>query len=523
MTARHVFVAPRRHWTGLVRFALASALGIAAFAAATPAFANIFNDPSWSKSFLSAGAPGSTVTLQFTIDHTATPSTGFDIGNASFTDDLDATLSGLVNASGPQTGFCGAGSSLTGTSIISVTGIDVPAETTCTFSIQVSIPGSATPGSYTNTTSSLGGEVAGTTGPSLFTVDPVSDDLEIVDAPSATAPMILDFLERRGTILLAHEPDRQRRIQRLTDPANGGDPRPVYDPTVTASIGDPGAPPPGSKEAIGLAYARELAGLSEDPVMSPAGGTPEAWDIWTDGTLGGYQQGDIEGWYGIGYVGADKLVGDGALIGGLIQIDRFSETDIGTDAAQTATGWAIGPYATFRLGDGLFLDTRATYGHSANTISPLGTYTDDYDTTDWLVSAALQGEIPDGNFVFAPEARLGYYHQTQHSYTDSTATVIPEQTVDLLQAGLGAGIRVRQPSATGDTEFRAKAELIADYTSLNGGAATRDAYGRIEIGADRLTEDGKRLEIEGAYEHGFAGNELRALSVRAKVAVDFDQ
>jgi uncharacterized repeat protein (TIGR01451 family) len=96
--------------------------------------------------------PGGTVTLEFTV-------TNFDRSdtatNIAFSDGLDDALSGLAATGLPINDVCGAGSQLTGTGVISLTGGTLPPEGTCTFSVTLQVPGGAPAGVYTNTTSAL--------------------------------------------------------------------------------------------------------------------------------------------------------------------------------------------------------------------------------------------------------------------------------------------------------------------------------------------------------------------------------
>ena len=103
--------------------------------------------------------PGGTGTLQFTI-------TNFDRANSAtsiaFTDNLNTTLSGLIATVPPTPNPpCGAGSTLTGTSVLTFSGGNLPPEGSCTFSVAVTVPGAATPGSYINTTSAATAIIGG--------------------------------------------------------------------------------------------------------------------------------------------------------------------------------------------------------------------------------------------------------------------------------------------------------------------------------------------------------------------------
>jgi len=97
-------------------------------------------------------SPGGTSTLTFTLTNRDRVNA---LTNIAFTDDLNAVLSGLVASSLPADGFCGSGSTISGSSNISVSGASLAPEASCTFAIPVTVPGGATPGTYTNTTSAF--------------------------------------------------------------------------------------------------------------------------------------------------------------------------------------------------------------------------------------------------------------------------------------------------------------------------------------------------------------------------------
>jgi len=120
--------------------------------------------------------PGATTTLDITL-------TNFDRSNSatniSFTDDLDAALSGLTATSLP-TEPCGAGSSITGVSNLTFTGGMLAPEASCSFSVGVLIPANAIVSSNTNTTSTFSYDLGGSP-----TVKPaVSHNLTISQAPT---------------------------------------------------------------------------------------------------------------------------------------------------------------------------------------------------------------------------------------------------------------------------------------------------------------------------------------------------
>lgn len=116
--------------------------------------------PDFSKSFTNAPVlAGDTVTLEFTIDHGLNAAT--DATNISFSDDLNAALNGLVATGLPLNNVCGNGSVLSGSSTLSFTGGTLAPGQSCVFSVTLSVPGNALPGTYNNTTSALSATVSG--------------------------------------------------------------------------------------------------------------------------------------------------------------------------------------------------------------------------------------------------------------------------------------------------------------------------------------------------------------------------
>lgn len=134
----------------------------------------VYAAPSLSKQFTGDPAdPGDTVTLEFTLEHDE--NAAGDATGISFTDDLDAALSGLVATGLPQTDVCGVGSEIDGTMTLSFTGGTLAPGESCTFSVTLQVPNDALPGAHTNTTSTVVADVLGLTAMAV----PASDDLDI--------------------------------------------------------------------------------------------------------------------------------------------------------------------------------------------------------------------------------------------------------------------------------------------------------------------------------------------------------
>ncbi|MDA7430455.1 autotransporter domain-containing protein [Primorskyibacter aestuariivivens] len=154
-----------------------------------------------SKSFsTSSVAPGGTVDLTFELNN-ANP--GDAATNITFTDDLDAFLTGAVATGLPQTDVCGTGSSVTGASTLTLSGGTIPARSSCSFTVTVQVPAAAVAGTYTNTTSGVQADIGGT---ATAGSDTATDTLTVLAAqplqftrafnPDSVAggdPLVLDY------------------------------------------------------------------------------------------------------------------------------------------------------------------------------------------------------------------------------------------------------------------------------------------------------------------------------------------
>jgi hypothetical protein len=140
----------------------------------------------------------------------------------------------------------------------------------------------------------------------------------------------------------------------------------------------------------------------------------------------------------LGYLGAHVLLTPEVLVGVMGQVD-WAEEDNGTTGSDAdGLGWMVGPYLAAQLaGQPLYFEARAAWGQSDNSISPIGTYSDDFDTTRWLASGKVEGAFNVGGLIVSPAARVSYFNERQHSYTDSLLNPIGAQTIALgeLRAG----------------------------------------------------------------------------------------
>ncbi len=104
----------------------------------------------FTKSFDGPTVAGGTPVLTLSIINLSATAS---VSGISFTDDLDAVLTGLVATNTPQADACG--SSLAGTSFLTLTGGNLVPGGSCTLVVNLQVPVGAVPGSFPNTTSDL--------------------------------------------------------------------------------------------------------------------------------------------------------------------------------------------------------------------------------------------------------------------------------------------------------------------------------------------------------------------------------
>ena len=126
-----------------------------------PASDTLFVDPIvFAKTFTSVDVAARFTTLAFTIRNPHPANTASAV---SFQDDLDAMLAGASALGLPQPDVCGAGSFLDGTSLVTLNGGVLAADSDCTFAFTVQWPSGPVSPAALNVTSSVQVTVDGTT------------------------------------------------------------------------------------------------------------------------------------------------------------------------------------------------------------------------------------------------------------------------------------------------------------------------------------------------------------------------
>ncbi|MGH6736463.1 MAG: autotransporter domain-containing protein [Methyloceanibacter sp.] len=319
-----------------------------------------------------------------------------------------------------------------------------------------------------------------------------------VDPRPQTQAVIERFLYHRLTALLDDDPDRPRFLRRFPGSLWGGGPGGDGSPfNVTASENGSNVAFSTSLSQMRQAVASADSKL-DDRAMSlgsaalyerPGPAPYQGIDIWTEGHFTSYDDtGGASGNFDVLYVGADYPLTDNILVGVLGQFDWADEHTKADGSRIDGDGWMAGPYVSARLDEHLFFDWRAAWGTSDNSVSPFGTYTDNFDTDRWLTTARLTGNWTSGNWRLTPSVAVKYGEENQDGYTDSNGIRISGQDVSLGRVEFGPEFGYRWLLSGGT--------LVEPQLSLVG-VWNFDDSGRLVVNNTFFTPDDFTGRVEG--------------------------
>ena len=362
------------------------------------------------------------------------------------------------------------------------------------------------------------------------------------------------FMEERARLIVRHQPDLARQIERLEGRySNRGGIR-AFDLAYTdsripfaADIGTDsirfayslrqagaegagaglrytGASPVsdvfssayGSEDALVLAdntRRDETADIRREALLATeknsAGGQVGSRDIWAEGKVSKFEAGDSRGKFGILHLGADYVIRPGVLLGMAVQGEWTYRDEKKTDSRTESFGFMLLPYVTTRLADRVYLDARAGWGKAYNDIHLFGADTDSFDSERWLVSTELVGIWSRGEYEIQPELRLSYFRESSDSYTDSRSLNIPG--VDMETGTLEFGPKIRKNA------FLYRGNYYSPFVSVKGiwtfarentaekylnslQLADEGVRGRLDMGLNVYSDNGSQLDFSVNYD-----------------------
>jgi hypothetical protein len=255
-----------------------------------------------------------------------------------------------------------------------------------------------------------------------------------------------------------------------------------------------------SGQEMGAASAQVLRGQGQFNYVSPA-----HQSVWARAQGAWISNTDSESLYMFGALGSHVTIDENLLIGGMVQFDHLKE-DSGA-ASVSGTGWMVGPYFVAKNAEQpLYFEGRLLYGETNNSISPFGTYKDDFATTRMLAQVRVTGEYAYGsNTTLYPFFDASYTTDDQHSFVDSLGNTIPDQGIRLGQTEFGLDFKQAIPLKSGTFELLGGVSGIWSNTSGSGFASTisPDYEGgrmRVDLGMNRELSASQRFYAATYYD-----------------------
>ena len=165
------------------------------------------------------------------------------------------------------------------------------------------------------------------------------------------------------------------------------------------------------------------------------------WDVWSQFHSSRSTLGNANSTQNVGYLGTHYFLSNESLVGILAQFDWAGQTDASNGSEIDGRGWMIGPYIAGKVKDqNLYYEARLAYGHSSNEVSVATNISGKFSTERILASGSISGVFEENNYFITPEMRVSYFRETQESYVDSDANLIPKQTIGFGELEFGPSV-----------------------------------------------------------------------------------
>ncbi len=314
-----------------------------------------------------------------------------------------------------------------------------------------------------------------------------------------TQNFIRNFLGRRLRQLAEDEPDRARFVRRVPGSLWGDDDGAPFDLSGDTRFAS-------SNMSFSTSLSRIAhTGGKGNPLSRALANS--GIDVWMEGHFSELRDAAASNRFGILYLGADYLVTPSVLVGALVQRDWTLQLSQDTKSKAQGGGFMAGPYVSARLTPQLFVDARAAWGTSNNSVDPFGLYTDRFKTDRWLANTRLTGNFHVQKFRVTPSIDVSYLEDHQQGYTDSLGIFIPGQTVALGRLRFGPEISRRYPYSDG-TSVEPELSLSGEWDFKNpdvivpGSFYVRHAvlHARIQAGLQVHGGDGLSVRVMASYD-----------------------
>jgi len=231
-------------------------------------------------------------------------------------------------------------------------------------------------------------------------------------------------------------------------------------------------------------------------------------DVWAQIRYVGSDAGTASSRSLVGYLGAHRFASENMLYGVALQFDLSSENDSVASSSGSGTGFMIGPYVAGKIpNSALRYEAQASWGKSWNSISPIGTYTDKYNSERWFVRGKLQGSLQRGAWTIDPGISVAYFTDTQQQYVDSLTNTIPSQTITLGEVKVGPTfIRDFDIGFANLVNTKFGISAVSNFAIQNTAGSRAFPLGngnvrtRLDIGLSTKTRKGIQLSASGFFD-----------------------
>lgn len=258
-----------------------------------------------------------------------------------------------------------------------------------------------------------------------------------------------------------------------------------------------------------LPISASLSAIADLDQSSKLRGSP--FDAWIEGTFSLLETQTGSGRANSLAIGADYLLSPDLLAGGFISLDRLDGYEQGDDTF-SGQGWMVGPYATARLTDNLFLDVTGGLGTAANKKQSTAGE-NEFASTRAYLNSSLQGEFGAESVRFTPRLGVNFAGEWAAGFTDQNGTW--HEAVSSTQTAVFAGPGLT--FTTNEVNISRSLTLRADANSTlgHGSQLTAALEAAVELGFDNGLSLSARTNWSGL------GTSAKVLSLSVKASAGF--
>ncbi|MEJ8562106.1 HYR domain-containing protein [Yoonia sp. GPGPB17] len=247
-------------------------------------------------------------------------------------------------------------------------------------------------------------------------------------------------------------------------------------------------------------------------------GTASDRPIWLSARGQWSTQDDLEGAYANLTLGSHYEVREGLLIGAMAQFDTMTSDDGPMEFE--STGWLVGPYAVVRLPEqDIVFSGSYLLGQTDNTLSPLGTYEDDFTGDRSILTLNVAGEVALDRVTLIPMLDLAHVRDENEAYLGGDGFEVRAITVTTTEARLGIDFIVPISMDDGALDllggFGANASVFDD-----GFIRTESDRGEVRLGARYAFGTTGQFSIMTSYD-GIGDDSYEAFGASALLEFDF--